>query len=585
MAFGALAIAGGVLIAWMLTKDAPRQTVAEAPSQDPRKQSEKTTIQPVQKGPTGATTPDRSRVKAASAPFLGKIDNWAETLQQRSKGFGEAYQGLVTAHFEWHQGKVNAANARAQELTIAEIQAASAAADADKKIEQTRAALESAQAVQSPVSRFILSLQALEDLPTQIDEAKARWQKASADAEQAEELYRTAAAAVYDAEDYDQRRKAWEQAELLRKNVAAAASNRDAAERELEQKRALLVSTREDVSNAAGALPADGAEGSTLRAAWEEYVKSTTSVRTAESALETAEGTITSLASELVSAQSAFADKEGHYKTVHATLLKVSGAKADAESNYQRNGGDFNKRKIEELAKSESEWKETDKTAKNEMNEARKVVSDLTTEKKKYEREVPKLKEALVAAQKAADGASRKFSTAVAPARTRVLSDQAKQSAAIKKLQVDLEEARKARQASLDDSARLAQEQQKVQAELEWLDGLKDELEVWDRRVLTDPLPEEIRHLASRLDALKKLEYLTLPEVQGVISKAYALEEAIKNLQDVTDPPEFGNRLRNALGNPMDKWRATAGKTLALISEVRADAEALSLSLWGARND
>lgn len=58
---------------------------------------------------------------------------------------------------------------------------------------ETETALEAAKAEQSPVGRFVFSLQALEDLPGQIEAAKTRWQEATGVAERAEEDYRVAA--------------------------------------------------------------------------------------------------------------------------------------------------------------------------------------------------------------------------------------------------------------------------------------------------------------------------------------------------------------------------------------------------------
>lgn len=585
VAFGALAIAGGVLIVWMLTKDAPRQQVAEDQNK-PRANTDVAPLKPANApAPTTAKSPDRNRLKTVSAPYIGKIDNWADMLRQRSKGFDEAYQGLVQAHLDWRQRQLNAANARFKESALAEAKAAAAGNDATLKIAQTETALEAARAEQTPVGRFVFSLEAQAELPKQIEDAKVKWQAASEAAEQAEDAYRLAAGAVYEAEDYRDRQKLWDQAEALRVKAAKASADLQAAERDLEGKRAKLATARQDVNDAADGLPAETAEGKALRTAWADYTKAVAGVRDAESAVEAAEQQIANLAKRLVAAQVDFGGKEAAYKQVHAELMKVSKAKADAESRYQNNGGDYYKRQIEELAREEGEWKVKDKAAKDAMNDARKVVNDLTAEKKKAEKDLPKQKDALAAATKAADGGTRKFAAVLTPVKSRVMAEETKRAELIESLEATLSSARSALQASEDDMLRHRATQQEAAADAERLEGLKDVLDVWDRRVLKDPLPEEMKHLASRLEAFKNLDYLTLAEVQGVIMKALALESAIESLQEVTDPPEFGNRIRDALGNPMDKWRTTSDKTLKLIAEIRADSESLSLSLWGARNE
>ena len=581
--FGALAIAAGVLIVWMLTKDAPQQPIPED-AQKPL------TNAPVAKAPpeqakAEPTGPDRGRLKAASAPFIGKIDNWADMLRQRSKGFGEAYQGLVEAHLDWRQRQLGAATQAYAEHALSEARAMADGNDARQRRDQAKKAIAAAKGEQPPVARFVFALVAMDELPKRVEEAKTEAAAAEAAAELAVEAHREAAGAVYEAESAESRQKLWEQAEALRMKAAKASSDRVAAERKLADLRSQLSTARSEADKAAEQLPNETAEGKQLRAAWAEYVKATAGVRDAQKAIEDTEEQVSSAAQRIANAQSDFATKEAKYKEVHAELLKVSKAKSEAESRYQANGGDYYKRQIDTLAKSETDWKEKDKNAKNAMNEARKTVADLTAEKRKAERELPKLKEALEAARKTADGGSKKFAATLAPVKTRVITEEAKRVALIEKLEAELAAAVADMAASEDAVARHREGQEEATRERQKLEELKDALEVWDRHVLKDPLPEEMKHLASRLEALKKLDYLTLAEVRGVLVRAYALEQAIERLQEVTDPPEFGNRLRNALGNPMDKWRATAGKTLTLMSEIRADAEALSTSLWGARNE
>jgi hypothetical protein len=156
VAFGAILVAGVILVVFMLTKDQKQEQTA---TDDPQTPVTPRNALPANRAPISRQPqPDQSKLQAkkASADYLEKLPGRVEMFQLRTAALTEAYNEMTSAHEAWRTAELNQASTKQQAALGRRTQAEAERVKAEKEMQAADASLKSLRAEQSPLSRFVL---------------------------------------------------------------------------------------------------------------------------------------------------------------------------------------------------------------------------------------------------------------------------------------------------------------------------------------------------------------------------------------------------------------------------------------------
>lgn len=583
VAFGAILVAGVILVVFMLTKDQKQEQTA---TDDPQ-----TPVTPRNALPTNRASnlrqpqPDQSKLlaKKASADYLEKLPGRVEMFQLRTAALTEAYNEMTSAHEAWRTAELNQAAANQQAALGRRTEAEAERLKAEKQMQAAEASLKRLRAEQSPLSRFVLAYGALDPRLEAYDAAKAAARASSQARSEADDAHSALETKLLEATDTTTQVRLEKELNAARETLDAAITTDGAAQEALQARRTELGEARAELDGAAALVSSETAEGAALQPAWASYMKASAGIREAESVQEAAEARIVELKGELDLAQSSAADKRATYKDTHARYLEVAGDLSRAVIAFRNNPTLANKKKAEDLKVAADKARDEDNRAKDEMNAADKAVRETKDSIRRAEREGPKLQEAVDAAVKAAAGSKSKFEVVLEPIRGRVARDETARNDEIARLDATV---RAARDRRADQDAKIKEATEEIdgcRVMTTALEKLADVFATAQVAQLEGPPGAAMAKLLEMLNGLLKLEYLTPKQAGAVVDKLTLIEAALNSIMVITSRPDFVIRFEGAAESALEKWRSASAGAVAVATDLREATATLSVILGGTK--